>query len=208
MASLAFPVLPDAQLNGGSEAARVPAHSHTTTTLMLAEETRPLIMKVLAGSSPQSNCSSPVVKASPGAKVRASKVSLSFVGHRGNRIQMGGAVHDVGVQLKAVIALAEHFTPFGPGRGPGRGRPQIQEGLCVLESFTPVIPKQGGERPKCSFLAFSLWPYGQTDHVLGDPRGTRIQDPVTGINCIDTCPAGIAQWPPSCLLGWSCTWLE
>lgn len=29
MASRAFPVLPDAQLIGGSEAARVPAHSHS-----------------------------------------------------------------------------------------------------------------------------------------------------------------------------------
>lgn len=115
-------------------------------------------MKVLAGPSPQASCSSPLVKASPGAKVRANKVSLSFVGHRGNRLQMGGAIHDVGVQLKAVIALADHFTPFCPGRVPGRGRPQVQEGLCVLESFTPVIPKQGGERPKCSFVAFSQWP--------------------------------------------------
>lgn len=115
-------------------------------------------MKVLAGPSPQTNCSSPAVKASPGSKVRASKVSLSFVGQRGNRIQMGRAVHDVSVQFKAVIALADHFTPFGPGRGPGRGRPQVQEGLRVLESFTPVIPKQGGERPKCSFVAFSQWP--------------------------------------------------
>lgn len=96
-----------------------------------------------------------MVKASPGAKVRASKVSLSFVGHRGNRIQMGGAVDDCGVQLKAVIALGDHFTPFGPGRGPGRGRPLVQEGLCVLESFTPVIPKHKvGRGPSVPLLHF------------------------------------------------------
>lgn len=112
-------------------------------------------MKGLAGPSLQATCSSPVVKASPGAKVRASKV-LSFVGHRGNRIQMGGAVHEVSVQLKAVIALGDHFTPFGSGRGPGRGRHQVQEGLCVLESFIPVIPKQGGEAQVFLCCIFSV----------------------------------------------------
>lgn len=90
----------------------------TLTTLMLPEETRPLTMRGLARPGLQANCNSPMGKSKPRDQGRQAKGSLSFVGHRGNEIQVGGAVCDVVSRFKAVPALADHFTPFAPGRGP------------------------------------------------------------------------------------------
>lgn len=67
---------------------------------------------------------------------------------------MGGAVHDVGVQLKAVIALADHFHPLAQVEDLGGADPRSRKGSVSWNPSPQSFPSKVGRGPNVPLLHF------------------------------------------------------
>lgn len=67
---------------------------------------------------------------------------------------MGGAVCNVLSPLRVVIALADHFIPFAPGRGLGGADPRSRKGSVSWNPPPPSSPSKVGRGPNVPLLHF------------------------------------------------------